>query len=76
MHLYLPLDAQSEEALADSTQVDCDWEKGQVQGSGVTSCFSPEACGCMEAYSLSALFLYRTLHKLLHSAFGEASRGQ
>jgi len=31
MHLCLPLDAQSEEALADSTQVDCDWEKGQVR---------------------------------------------
>jgi hypothetical protein len=76
MHLCLPLDAQSEEALADSTQVDCDWEKGRVQSSGVTSCFSPEAGGCMEAYSLSALFLYRTLNKLPHSAFGEASQGQ
>jgi hypothetical protein len=76
MHLCLPLDAQSKEALADSTQVDCDWEKEWVQGSGVTSYFPPEAGGCMEAYSLSALFLYRTLHKLPHSAFGEASRGQ
>jgi hypothetical protein len=49
MHLCLPLDGQSEEALADSTQVDRDWEKGRVQGSGVTSCFSSEAGGCMEA---------------------------
>jgi hypothetical protein len=49
MHLCLPLDAQSKEALADSTQMDCDWEKEWVQGSGVTSCFSSEAGGCMEA---------------------------
>jgi hypothetical protein len=30
MHLCLPLDVQSKEALADSTQMDCDWEKEWV----------------------------------------------
>jgi hypothetical protein len=71
MHLCLPLDGQSEEALASSTQVDRDWEKGC---SGVTSCFSPEAGECMEGCSLSTLFPHRTSYKLLHSAFGEVTR--
>jgi hypothetical protein len=74
MHLCLPFDRQPEEALANSTQVDRDWEKGRIQSSGITSYFSLEASRCMEARLLSMLFLHRTLHKLLHSAFGEATR--
>jgi hypothetical protein len=71
MHLCLPLDRQSEEALASSTQVDRDWEEGY---SGVTLCFSLEAGGCIEVCSLLTLFPHRTLYKLLHRAFGEVSR--
>lgn len=67
MYLCLTLDGQSEEALANSTQVNRDWEEGRVQGSSVTSCFSPEAGGCMGTYSLAALFQDGTPHKLLHS---------
>jgi hypothetical protein len=75
MHLRLSFDGQSEEALASSTRVDCDWEKGRVQDSGVTSCFSSEASGCMEACLLLALFPHRTPHKPLHCALGETTRG-
>jgi hypothetical protein len=64
MHLCLPFDGQSEEALANSTQVDRDQEKGQVQGSSITSYFSSEAGRCKEACLLSALFPYRTPRKL------------
>ena len=74
MHLCLPLDGQPEEALANSTQVDRDREKGRIQGSGITSYLSSKAGGCMEARLLSTLFPHRTPHKLLHSAFGEATR--
>jgi len=76
MHLRLPFDGQSEEALASSTQLDRDREKGRFQGSGVTSCFFPEASGCMEACLFPAIFPHRTSHKLLRSAPAEASREQ
>jgi hypothetical protein len=76
MYLCLTFDGQSEEALANSTQMERDWEKGLVQGSVVTPFFSPEVGGCMEALQLSALFPHGTPHKLLHSAFEEATRGQ
>lgn len=36
MHLCLSRDGQPEEALANSTQMERDWEKGRVQGSVVT----------------------------------------
>ena len=73
MHLYLPFDGQPEEALANSTQVDRDREKGRIQGSGITSYLSSKAGGCMEARLLSTLFPHRTPHKLLHSALGDAT---
>lgn len=76
MYLCLPLDEQSKKALASSTQVERDRKERRIQGSGVTSRFSSETDGRMEACCLPALFPHRTLHKLLHSAFGEATRGQ
>ena len=76
MYLCLPLDEQSEKELASSTQVERDRKERRIQGSGVTSRFSPETDGRMEACCLPALFPHRTPHKLLHSAFGEATRGQ
>jgi hypothetical protein len=71
MHLCLPPDGQSEEALASSTQADSDWKKVPVQGNGVTSYSSQEAGRCMEACLLPALFPHRTPHKLLHSALAD-----
>jgi hypothetical protein len=76
IYLCLPLDKQSKKALASSTQVERDRKERRIQGNGVTSRFSPEAGGRMEACFLPALFPYRTPYKLLHSAFGEATRGQ
>jgi hypothetical protein len=53
--------------------VERDWKERRVQGSSVTLRFSLEIGGRIEACFLLALFLYRTLYKLLHSAFGEAT---
>lgn len=74
MYLCLPLDEQSEKALASSTQVERDRKERRVQSSGVTLRFSLEAGGRIEACLLLALFLHGTSHKLLHSAFGGAAR--
>jgi hypothetical protein len=76
MYLYLLLDEQSEKALASSIQVERDRKERRIQGNSVTLRFSLEAGGRIEACFLLALFLHRTLHKLLHNAFGEATRGQ
>jgi hypothetical protein len=76
IYLCLPLDKQFEKASASSIQVERDRKERRVQGSGVTSRFSLETGGRIEACFLLALFLYITLHKLLYSAFGEATRGQ
>lgn len=76
MYLCLPLDEQSEKALASSTQVERDRKERRIQGSSVTSRFSLETGRRIEACFLLALFPYRTPHKLLRSAFGEATRGQ
>jgi hypothetical protein len=73
MFFCLPFDRQSEEALASSTQLDRDRETGWFEGSSVTSYFFLEASGCMEACLLLALFPYRALYKLLHSAFRRAT---
>jgi hypothetical protein len=73
MYLYLPLDKQSEKALVSSTQVERDRKERRIQGNSVTSRFSLEAGGRIEACFLLALFPYRTPHKLLYSAFGEAT---
>jgi hypothetical protein len=73
IYLCLPLDKQSEKASASSTQVERDRKERRVQGSSVTSYFSPETGGRIEACFLPALFPYMMPHKLLHSAFGEAT---
>jgi hypothetical protein len=76
MYLCLPLHGQSEETLASSPKVERDRKEGRVQGSGVTAFFSSETGGRMETCLLPAPFPHRTPHKLLHSAFREATRGQ
>ena len=62
MYLCLPLDEQSEKALASSTQVERDRKERRIQGSGVTSHFSSKTDGRMEACLLPALFPHRTPH--------------
>lgn len=49
MCFCLPLDEQSEKALASSTQVEHDRKEGRVQGSRVTSRLSLATGGGMEA---------------------------